>query len=119
MMIRWYTENPIDGKKIARAIKVGIPPDEDCNNHEEGDDVQEMHVGFTVPEADREVIRTSVKRLKDEAVAALPLEGESHQVKVDLKYSSPKKLPKDKLLAKLHDYMNNSSDRRSSNAEKK
>lgn len=58
-----------------------------------------MNVGFTVPEADREVVQTSVKSLKDNAVAALPVEGDPYSVKVDLKYSSPKRMPKDKLLA--------------------
>ena len=33
MMIKWYKQNPIDGKEIARSIQVGIPPEkegEDC-----------------------------------------------------------------------------------------
>ena len=64
-----------------------------------------MHLGFTVPEADREVVKIPIKVLKDVAVAALPVEGESHQVKVNLKYSSPQKLPRDKLMASLRDFV--------------
>lgn len=89
MMIKWYKQNPTDGKEIARSIQVGIPPEkegEDCiNEHDESG----MQIGFTVPEADREVVKTPISHLKNEAVAALPLEGEAYQVKVDLKHSSP------------------------------
>ena len=80
MMMRWYRENPIDGKEIARSIQVGIPPDQDCPAKADDEKEDEMHLGFTVPEADREVFRTPTKRLKDISVAAMPPEGESHQV---------------------------------------
>ena len=99
MMLKWYKENPIDGKEIARAIQVGLPPDEDCKN--EHDDQDSLQIGLTVPEADREVVKTHISLQKDIAVTALPLEGLSHQVMVDLSNSSPKRLPQDETLATI------------------
>ena len=106
MMIRWYKENPIDGREIARSIQVGIPPEkegENCNKSRE--DEPDMHIGFTVPEADREVVKTSMSHLKNEAVAALAVEEESYQVMVDLKNSSPIKLPRQTLMSNIKKFL--------------
>ena len=53
MMIKWYRENPLDGKQIARSIQVGLPPEGDANGpHDDSGIVSKGHI---VPEADREV----------------------------------------------------------------
>ena len=54
MIMRWYTENPIDGHVVARSISVGLPP-EDTNVIDNPDNSAEPQVGHAVPEADREV----------------------------------------------------------------
>lgn len=47
-------------------------------------------IGYTVPEADREIQKTPLSQFKNNSVAALALEGESYEViMVDLKHSKP------------------------------
>ena len=57
MMMKWYRENPLDGKQIARSIQVGIPPEapDDPNGPNDCPDNDAVSFGHTVPEADREV----------------------------------------------------------------
>lgn len=50
MMLRWYAENPKDGSRIARAIRVGISLKETRKGL-----LQDEVWGDPVPEADREV----------------------------------------------------------------
>ena len=54
-MIKWYRENPLDGKQIARAIQVGIPPEGDPNGPNDCPENDAVSMGHMVPEADREV----------------------------------------------------------------
>ena len=54
-MIKWYRENPLDGKQIARSIQVGIPPEGDENGPNDNSDGNLVSKGHIVPEADREV----------------------------------------------------------------
>lgn len=35
MMMLWYMENPLDGKRIARKIQVGIPPEAEVDYNED------------------------------------------------------------------------------------
>ena len=103
MLMRWYRENPLDGNAIARSIQVGIPPDEDLaisrDNNGSG-----LRLGFTVPEADREVSSKPISLAKDIAVPGLTLDGFSSFKKIDLGNSSPTKLLKRKLGADEEPY---------------
>ena len=55
MLIRWLTENPVDGQAFARAIQVGSPPEVDTHSANNISNI--VAVGLQVPEADREVKR--------------------------------------------------------------
>ena len=49
MMMQWYKENPSDGLRVARAMRVGIPVKHDTRL------VAGEVLGHAVPEADREI----------------------------------------------------------------
>ena len=49
MMMQWYKENPSDGLRVARAMRVGLPLKDDTRL------VDGEILGHAVPEADREI----------------------------------------------------------------
>ena len=70
VMIHWYEMNPLDGHRIARNIQVGLPPDPKATEPVKDDLGHMVYKGFKVPEADREVVKTPLVMLKNEAVPA-------------------------------------------------
>ena len=94
MMMQWYLENPRDGIVIARSIKIGLPPEQ---SEEEAKNDDKVPLGVVIPEADREVSKSPIALAKDNCIPALSLDS-SYGGKTDLRYSSPKKLLKQKLM---------------------
>ena len=86
MMMEWYQENPKDGFKIARNIKVGLRVAEDRRGVE-----ADTAIGQIIPEADREVNAKSSSFALSQTVTALPI-GKKSQPKFDISESSPKLL---------------------------
>ena len=86
MMMEWYQENPKDGFKIARNIKVGLRVEEDRRGVE-----ADTAIGQIIPEADREVNAKSSSFALSQTVTALPM-GKKSQPKFDISESSPKLL---------------------------
>ena len=66
MLIRWLTENPIDGHAFAIALQVGIPPEIDSHSANNISNI--VTVGLQVPEADREVKKDTTAFQKETAV---------------------------------------------------
>ena len=87
MMLQWFEENPKDGARIARAIKVGIPLK--ANHKALKEDVS---WGYPVPEADREIKQETTTEKKDKAFHSI-IEDPRFIFDADTSQSCPTRLP--------------------------
>jgi len=89
-MFNWYQYNPTDGKLVARAIQVGLPPEQppiDLAEAEEG-----VELGHIVPEADREVTQTPIAFARSLSIEGIPVGRAKQIVKCDVSGSTPIRL---------------------------
>ena len=70
LVMRWFKNSPNDGLTNPRSIQVGLQPDAPSFI----DEHERMAEGIAVPEADRELNKAPIFKLKQSAIFAIPVE---------------------------------------------
>lgn len=75
MLMRWHKENPLTDEKQVRSIRVGLKPDDDDDKAPPDGQFNKDKVsaGQTVPEADREKMKSPLRIMKRRSVPGIPV----------------------------------------------